>query len=157
MDDAYLLSQLWTTSVVELYNKIKEYKPNVIVGIEAKGSLIAAAVACMNKSYKLVHISKDWPDGIKIITANHGINYLSLSPMDISFGDRVALIDDTVSTGASAKRGCQLIVGVGAEVCIIGCITRNRDTIKYKKYSSEQKKIDDHIVPVVSVVEAGEY
>ena len=100
----------------------REKKPDVILGAEARGFILGAAIAAAvdcgfvpaRRPGKLPHetVSAEY-------ALEYGINTLEVHADALSGGTRVLVHDDLLATGGTAGALCELVEGMGAEVA--GC------------------------------------
>jgi adenine phosphoribosyltransferase len=98
---------------------------DVVVGVEARGFLLGAAVAHAagvgvvpaRKAGKLPAVA-----GSRDYQLEYGTATLELPAGVISPGDRVYLVDDVLATGGTLAASCELVEQVGARVCGIGVL-----------------------------------
>jgi len=103
----------------ELYNRYKDMKIDVVVGIESRGFIFGAILA-----YKLeigfVPIRKPGKLPHKTISAEfekeYGKDKVEIHEDAIKKGQRVLLIDDLIATGGTCQAATQLIEKLGGEI-----------------------------------------
>lgn len=103
----------------ELYDRYKDKKIDVIVGIESRGFIFGSVLA-----YKLgigfVPIRKPGKLPAKTISAEfekeYGKDKMEVHEDAISKGDRVLLIDDLIATGGTVEAATRLIEKLGGEI-----------------------------------------
>ncbi len=115
MEDAKAFKQ----SVDEMTIFAKKYKPNVIVGPEARGFIFGCPVA-YNLGIGFVPVRKPGklPREIKSVSyeLEYGINTLSIHADSIKKGDKVFIIDDLLATGGTVDATINLIEKLGGVV-----------------------------------------
>lgn len=97
----------------------KEYKPDQIVGVEARGFIIGAALA-----YKLgcgfVPVRKPGKLPYDKISESYGLEYgqdvIELHVDAINKGEKVLIVDDLLATGGTSKAAADLVERLGGEV-----------------------------------------
>lgn len=103
----------------ELYNRYKDMKIDVIVGIESRGFIFGAVLA-----YKLgigfVLIRKPGKLPYKTISAEfekeYGKDKMEIHEDAIKKGDKVLLVDDLLATAGTSKASIKLIEELGGEI-----------------------------------------
>ena len=103
----------------------KKLQPNKIVGIEARGFILGAAVA-----YKLglgfVPIRKPGklPRAVEKLkyALEYGEDCLEIHQDAISKGEKIVVIDDLLATGGTAKAACQLLQKLGGDIVGTGFV-----------------------------------
>ena len=128
----------------ELYNRYKDMKIDVIVGIESRGFIFGAVLA-----YKMgvgfVPIRKPGKLPNKTISAEfekeYGKDKMEIHEDAIKKGQKVLLIDDLLATAGTAGAAIQLIEKLGGEIIEIAFIIdlpdlKGKDKLKdYKVFS----------------------
>jgi len=104
----------------------KGKKIDKIVGIDARGFLIAAPVAYkLNSGLAIVRKPGKLPHKTieQAYTLEYGKNAIQMHEDAVQKGDRVLLVDDLIATGGTAEAACDLveklngkIVGVSASI-----------------------------------------
>ncbi|MGI9002007.1 MAG: adenine phosphoribosyltransferase [Pseudonocardia sp.] len=92
---------------------------DVVVGVEARGFLLGAAVALVagtgvvpvRKAGKLPRVA-----GSRTYDLEYGTATLELSADTVAAGSRVFVVDDVLATGGTAAATCVLLADAGAEV-----------------------------------------
>jgi adenine phosphoribosyltransferase len=98
---------------------------NRVVGIEARGFIVAAPVAYrlgagfvpVRKSGKL-----PWTTLGVDYELEYGTERLELHSDAVSSGDTVLVVDDVLATGGTARAACDIVRELGAEVAGLGVI-----------------------------------
>lgn len=98
---------------------------NRVVGIEARGFIVAAPVA-YRLGAGLVPARKQGklPWDVRGIdyTLEYGSERLEVHSDAVSSGDRVVIVDDVLATGGTARAACDVMRQIGADVVGIGVI-----------------------------------
>jgi adenine phosphoribosyltransferase len=111
----------WRETIVRLGETVRKYQPDVLIGIESRGFLVAAALAAelgigfvmMRKQGKLP--GKTIPYRYQL---EYGSDILEIQDGMLEGGQRVAVCDDLLATGGTAAAAVALVRQVGAEaVC----------------------------------------
>lgn len=105
--------------------KCRALKPDLMVGIEARGFILAPAIA-----YKLgigfvpIRKPKKLPYQVESVTYDleYGTDSIEIHIDAVTGGHRVVLIDDLLATGGTAAAAHQLLTKLGATVSGIGFI-----------------------------------
>jgi len=106
-------------SIDELYNRYKDEKIDVVVGLEARGFIFGSVLA-----YKLgvgfVPIRKPGKLPAKTISAEfekeYGKDKMEIHEDAIKKGDKVLIVDDLIATGGTISAAVNLIEKLGGEI-----------------------------------------
>lgn len=98
---------------------------DAVVGIEARGFILAAPVAHLlgagfipvRKAGKL-----PWDVRREEYALEYGTDLLEIHSDAVGPGDRVAVVDDVIATGGTAAATCRLVEGLGATVAGLGFV-----------------------------------
>lgn len=102
-----------------LYEKFKDEKINYVAGIESRGFIFGAPLACrLNAGFVPIRKPNKLPaDTIKeTYSLEYGTDTIEMHSDAVKPGDRVLVIDDLLATGGTAVAACNLVKKVGAEV-----------------------------------------
>jgi adenine phosphoribosyltransferase len=98
---------------------------DVVVGVEARGFLLGAAVAVVagtgvvpvRKAGKLPRVA-----GSRTYDLEYGTATLELPAETVAPGSRAFVVDDVLATGGTAAAACALVADAGAEVVGFGAL-----------------------------------
>lgn len=102
-----------------LYNKFKDEKIDYVAGIESRGFIFGAPLACkLNAGFVPIRKPNKLPaDTIKeSYSLEYGTDTIEMHADAIKKGDRVLVIDDLLATGGTAVAACNLVKKAGGEV-----------------------------------------
>lgn len=102
-----------------LYNKFKDEKIDYVAGIESRGFIFGAPLACkLNAGFVPIRKPNKLPaDTIKeSYSLEYGTDTIEMHADAVKTGDRVLVIDDLLATGGTAVAACNLVRKAGAEV-----------------------------------------
>jgi len=98
---------------------VKEKKPDLVLGAEARGFILGAAVAAAS-GCGFVPARRPGKLPPETVSASYvleyGENALEVHPGLIPPGSRVVIHDDVLATGGTVEAICGLVEGVGGEV-----------------------------------------
>src|SRR5688500_3797738 len=100
-------------------DKAKAHRPDVIVGIEARGFIFAPAVAYnLGARFVPVRKPKKLPAATERISyeLEYGMDTLEIHRDAVKPGDRVTIVDDLLATGGSSLAALRLVEKLGATV-----------------------------------------
>ena len=102
-----------------LYEKFKDEKIDYIAGIESRGFIFGAPLACkLGAGFVPIRKPNKLPaDTIKeSYSLEYGTDTIEMHADAVKEGDRVLIIDDLLATGGTAIASCNLVRKAGAEV-----------------------------------------
>ena len=115
-------SQAMEFVIESLHNQIKDWKPDVIAGIESRGFLFATPLA-LRMNLPMVMIRKAGKLPGEVISYEYDLEYgtdtIQIQSDAIKSGQRVVIIDDLLATGGTLAASVKLCQKVGGEV--VGC------------------------------------
>tara|TARA_B100001113_G_scaffold126819_1_gene103524 strand:+ start:719 stop:1228 length:510 start_codon:yes stop_codon:yes gene_type:complete len=115
-------SQAMEFVIESLHNQIKDWKPDVIAGIESRGFLFATPLA-LRMNLPMVMIRKAGKLPGEVISYEYDLEYgtdtIQIQFDAIKSGQRVVIIDDLLATGGTLEASVKLCEKVGGEV--VGC------------------------------------
>ena len=106
-------------TVDEIYEVFKDKNIDYIAGIESRGFIFGAPLACrLNAGFVPIRKPNKLPaDTIKeSYSLEYGTDTIEMHADAVKEGDRVLVIDDLLATGGTAVAACNLVKKVGAEV-----------------------------------------
>lgn len=112
--------------VIDIFaEQFAQDKPKYIAGIEARGFIIAPAIA-HKLNIGFIPIRKPGKLPHRVISESYQLEYgtdqLQVHEDCVSKGDRVVIIDDLLATGGTAAAAYSLMKRVGADVSSIGFV-----------------------------------
>ena len=115
-------SQAMEFVIESLQNQIKDWKPDVIAGIESRGFLFATPLA-LRMNLPMVMIRKAGKLPGEVISYEYDLEYgtdtIQIQSGAIKSGQRVVIVDDLLATGGTLEASVKLCEKVGGEV--VGC------------------------------------
>lgn len=131
-----------------LYEKFKNENIDYVAGIESRGFIFGAPLACrLNAGFVPIRKPNKLPaDTIKeSYSLEYGTDTIEMHADAVKQGDRVLVIDDLLATGGTAVAACNLVKKVGAEV-VASAFIIELDPLKGRE------KIEANGVKVVSML-----
>jgi adenine phosphoribosyltransferase len=138
-------AQAWQETVERLAADLAPHRPDLLVGIESRGFLVAAPLALrLGCGFVMVRKRGKLPGPTIPYTyeLEYGTDTIEIQADAIDKGKRVAVLDDLLATGGTLSAAINLCRKVGGNVVAAACIIE-------LAFLGGRKKID---VPVSSVV-----
>ncbi|MEM4274647.1 MAG: adenine phosphoribosyltransferase [Candidatus Nitrosocaldaceae archaeon] len=101
------------------YEEYKDKSIDIVVGIESRGFIFAAALALkLNKGMVMVRKQGKLPGDTssKSYDIEYGNATMEIQRASIKKNDKVLIVDDLIATGGTAKAAAELIEALGGEV-----------------------------------------
>lgn len=111
--------QAWRHTVDLLAVAIRQHEPDLLVGIESRGFLVAAPLALqLGCGFVMARKSGKLPGDTIAHTYNleYGSDTIELQADAIESGQRVVILDDLLATGGTAAGALTLLRQAGADV-----------------------------------------
>jgi adenine phosphoribosyltransferase len=135
----------WHETVNRLAAALEPHEPDVLVGIESRGFLVAAPLAFhRNCGFVMVRKKGKLPGATIPYTyeLEYGTDTIEIQADALEKGQRVAVLDDLLATGGTMAAAISLCRKVGANVVASACIIE-------LAFLNGRKRLD---VPVASVL-----
>lgn len=135
----------WHETVHQLGDALRPHRPEVLVGIESRGFLVAAPLAySLNCGFVMVRKRGKLPGATVRYTYDleYGTDTIEIQADAIQAGKRVAVLDDLLATGGTMNAAIDLCRKVGGDVVAGACIIE-------LSFLGGRKKLD---VPFCSVI-----
>jgi adenine phosphoribosyltransferase len=113
------------TTVEALGNQFADKKPDIVVGIEARGYFFAPAVAlALGAGFVPVRKPKKLPCEVEFweYELEYGTDRLEIHKDAIENGQDVLIIDDVLATGGTAAAVARLVEKLGGHICGFGFV-----------------------------------
>lgn len=131
-----------------LYEKFKDEKIDYVAGIESRGFIFGAPLACrLDAGFVPIRKPNKLPANTikESYSLEYGTDTIEMHADAVKPGDRVLVIDDLLATGGTAVAACNLVKKVGADVVAAAFIIE-LDPLKGRE------KIEANGVKVVSML-----
>lgn len=115
----------WRDAVQRLQRIVEAYQPDMLMGIEARGFLMAAPLAYeMKCGFGMVRKKGKLPGQVLSQTyeLEYGEDVIEVQPDLIPAGAKIVLIDDLMATGGTMQAAEALIIKTGAHVVANVCL-----------------------------------
>ena len=118
-------ARAWAEAVDRLKSWVEPFQPDLLVGIESRGFLVAAPLAYnLDRGFVMVRKKGKLP-GATIpytYTLEYGSDTVEIQADAIRPGQRVVVLDDLLATGGTRGAAVRLLRNVGADVAAAACI-----------------------------------
>jgi len=138
-------ARAWHETVERLTADLMPHRPDLLVGIESRGFLVAAPLALqLGCGFIMVRKRGKLPGATISFTYDleYGTDTIELQENAIAQGQRVAVVDDLLATGGTMRAAVDLCRKVGGNVVACACIIE-------LAFLNGRSKLD---VPISSVV-----
>ena len=118
-------AEAWRTSVARMAALVGPWKPDYLAAVDARGFLVAAAVAIpLNCGVVMVRKTGKLPGKVKAHSygLEYGTDTIEIQHDAVPAGKRVAVIDDLLATGGTLAAAIHLLRASGAEVVGAACL-----------------------------------
>lgn len=115
----------WRAMVEQLAEKISPLRPDLLVGIESRGFLVAAPLAYkMGSGFAMVRKKGKLPGRTVRFTYDleYGSDTIEVQEDAVAPGQRVIVLDDLVATGGTMQAAIELVRQQGGTVVGAACI-----------------------------------
>jgi adenine phosphoribosyltransferase len=115
----------WRATISGLAEALRPHQPDLLVGIESRGFLVAAPVAYeLGRGFAMVRKRGKLPGKTVRFTyeLEYGSDTIEMQEDAIAPGQRVVVLDDLVATGGTMQAAIDLVRRQGGVVAGAGCI-----------------------------------
>jgi len=117
--------EAWRATVERLAEEVRPQRPDLLVGIESRGFLVAAPLAfAIGGGFAMVRKKGKLPG--KTIRYSYDLEYgtdtIEIQEDAISPGQRVVIVDDLLATGGTMQAAVELVRRQGGTVVAGACI-----------------------------------
>ena len=115
----------WQATVERLAEAVAPHEPDVLVGIESRGFLVAAPLALrLGLGFMMVRKQGKLPGRTISFTYDleYGSDTIEIQADALEAGQRVVILDDLLATGGTMGASAQLLLEFGADVRAGACI-----------------------------------
>ncbi|HZH26755.1 MAG TPA: adenine phosphoribosyltransferase [Azospirillaceae bacterium] len=112
-------AEAWHAAVDMLADRIRPYRPDVLVGIESRGFLAAAPLAlALGTGFVMVRKRGKLPGDVvqHSYDLEYGTDTIEVQRDAVRPGQRVVVLDDLLATGGTAAAAVTLLKRLGADV-----------------------------------------
>ena len=115
-------SEAMQFAIDSLHTQIKDWRPDIIAGIESRGFLFATPLA-LRMELPMMMIRKAGKLPGEVVSYEYDLEYgtdtIQIQADAIKSGQRVVIVDDLLATGGTLEASVKLCEKVGGEV--VGC------------------------------------
>ena len=115
----------WQATVERLADAVRPQRPELLVGIESRGFLVAAPLAyALGSGFAMVRKKGKLPGKTVRFTYDleYGSDTIEMQEDAISPGQRVVVVDDLIATGGTTEAAIKLVSQQGGTVVGAACI-----------------------------------
>jgi adenine phosphoribosyltransferase len=115
----------WQTTVRRLAAALRPHQPDLLIGIESRGFLVAAPLAYeLGRGFAMVRKRGKLPGPTVQFTYDleYGTDTIEIQQDAITAGQRVVVLDDLLATGGTMQAAINLVRRRGGEVTAAACI-----------------------------------
>jgi adenine phosphoribosyltransferase len=108
----------WRATIERMAEAVREYRPDMLAGIESRGFIFAAPMAmALGLGFVMVRKMGKLPGAVvsHAYDLEYGSDTLQIADGLIPKGARVVLVDDLIATGGTARASVELLRKVGAD------------------------------------------
>jgi adenine phosphoribosyltransferase len=115
----------WRATVTRLADALRPHQPDLLIGIESRGFLVAAPVAYeLGRGFAMIRKQGKLPG--KTVRHSYDLEYgsdtIEIQEDALAAGQRVVVVDDLLATGGTMRAAIDLIRQQGGLVTAAGCI-----------------------------------
>jgi adenine phosphoribosyltransferase len=117
--------EAWRATVETLAEAIRPHRPDLLVGIESRGFLVAAPLAyAIGCGFAMVRKKGKLPGATARYSYDleYGTDTIEIQEDAISSGQRVIVVDDLLATGGTMQAAIALVQRQGGTVAAAACI-----------------------------------
>jgi adenine phosphoribosyltransferase len=117
--------QAWKATIERLAEAVGPQKPDLLVGIESRGFLVAAPLAyALGSGFAMVRKPGKLPGKTVGFTYDleYGTDRIEIQEDAIAPGQRVVVVDDLIATGGTTAAAINLVTQQGGTVIGAACI-----------------------------------
>ena len=117
--------EAWRTTIERLAEAVRPQRPDLLVGIESRGFLVAAPLAyALGSGFAMVRKKGKLPGKTVGFTYDleYGSDTIEIQEDAISPGQRVIVVDDLIATGGTTEAAIKLVTQQGGSVVGAACI-----------------------------------
>ena len=115
----------WRMTVERLAEAVRPHRPDLLMGIESRGFLVAAPLAyALGSGFAMVRKQGKLPG--RTVSFSYALEYgtdtIEVQEDAVAPGQRVVIVDDLIATGGTMAAAIDLVARRGGEVVGAACI-----------------------------------
>jgi adenine phosphoribosyltransferase len=117
--------EAWQTTVQRLADALQPHQPDLLIGIESRGFLVAAPLAyTLGRGFAMVRKQGKLPGPTVRFTYDleYGTDTIEIQEDAITPGQRIIILDDLLATGGTMQAAISLVRQRGGVVTAAACI-----------------------------------
>ena len=117
--------QAWQATVEHLAEAVRPHRPDLLVGIESRGFLVAAPLAyAIGCGFAMVRKKGKLPGATvrHSYDLEYGTDTIEIQEDAIAPGQRIVVVDDLIATGGTMQAAIELVRQRGGTVAAAACI-----------------------------------
>jgi adenine phosphoribosyltransferase len=117
--------QAWRAMIEQLAEAVRPHRPDLLVGIESRGFLVAAPLAyVLGSGFAMVRKKGKLPGPTVRYSYDleYGTDTIEVQEDAIAAGQRVVVLDDLIATGGTMQAAIELVQRRGGQVTAAACI-----------------------------------
>lgn len=129
----------WRETVRQLESRVMPYKPDMLMGIESRGFLVAAPLAlALGCGFGMIRKKGKLPGKTLShrYTLEYGTDEIEIQPDLVPPGARIVIVDDLLATGGTMQAAHTLVEKAGARVVAGICIVELEGLNGWDKFTA---------------------
>jgi adenine phosphoribosyltransferase len=118
-------AKAWEKTITDLSIAVRNFQPDILVGIEARGFLVAASLSSkLSIGMQMIRKKGKLPGETVSLAYDleYGSDTIEIQEAVLQTGQRVAIVDDVLATGGTMRAAIDLVYRTGATVACGACI-----------------------------------
>ncbi|MGH7046138.1 MAG: adenine phosphoribosyltransferase [Stellaceae bacterium] len=115
----------WRSTIAGLAGALQAHRPDLLIGIESRGFLVAAPIAYeLGRGFAMIRKKGKLPGRTVPFTyeLEYGSDTIEIQEDAVAPGQRVVVVDDLLATGGTMQAAIDLVRRRGGNVVGAGCI-----------------------------------
>ncbi|HTV45323.1 MAG TPA: adenine phosphoribosyltransferase [Stellaceae bacterium] len=115
----------WRSTIAGLAGALRPHRPDLLIGIESRGFLVAAPIAYeLGRGFAMIRKKGKLPGRTVPFTYDleYGSDTIEIQEDAVAPGQRIVVVDDLLATGGTMQAAIDLVRRRGGNVVGAGCI-----------------------------------